>query len=188
MRESSRITHGITLRECSRIYARLVNMGDVPGTERTAQDHCPLVDGEWETWRAITLLVTTLPAQFDAQLQHDSALSFLEYTVMAHLSSREDGTARLSELVAHANCERSRLSHLISRLEARGFIVRSLDPDDARQARVTLTEAGHAHLAGAAPGHIALVRRLIFETLDQDEQRLLREIAQRVLNGVIPLR
>lgn len=145
-------------------------------------DECTLDEGERETWRALMLLITTLPTAFDTQLQRDSGLSLLEYTVMAHLSSRPDRTARLSDLARHGNCERSRLSHLLTRLEARGFVARSADPDDGRHMRATLTEAGRAHLADAVPGHINLVRSLIFNRLDATEQHFLREIAHRILN------
>ncbi|MGV2984191.1 MarR family winged helix-turn-helix transcriptional regulator, partial [Microbacterium sp. AGC85] len=150
---------------------------DARETRPVMPEECTLADGEWETWRAITLLVTTLPAVFDTQLQRDSDVSFLEYTVMAHLSSRPDRSTRLSDLAAHANCERSRLSHLLTRLETRGFVTRAPDPDDGRHMTATLTRAGHAHLAAAAPGHISLVRSLIFNRLDPTQQQLLREIA-----------
>jgi DNA-binding MarR family transcriptional regulator len=132
------------------------------------------------TWRTLTLLLYRLPAQFDAQLQRDCQLSFVEYYVLAGLSDRPDHTMRMSELAVFANSELSRLSHLMRRLEIRGFVRREPDPTDRRYTNAILTPAGYDHLVHAAPGHVARVRELVFDALDDDDVRQLAAIADKI--------
>ena len=65
-------------------------------------------------------------------MQCDSDLSFVEYYVLASLSDQPEYTMRMSRLAVLANSELSRLSHLMSRLEKRGFVLREPDPADGR--------------------------------------------------------
>lgn len=133
-----------------------------------------LTPDELETWQALHLVVSCLPGALGSQLQHDANLSFLEYYVLAGLSDQPGHTMRLSRLALLANSELSRLSHLIGRLEKRGLVRREPDPDDGRYNRAILTPAGLAELEAAAPGHVARVRELVFDVLDEGEQEVLR--------------
>jgi len=76
--------------------------------------------------------------------------------VLAGLSDQPDHTMRISELAGFTNAELSRLSHLITRLQKRGYVGREPDPNDGRYTNAVLTDAGYNHLA-AAPGHVATV-------------------------------
>lgn len=133
-----------------------------------------LTPDELETWQALHLVVSCLPGALGSQLQHDANLSFLEYYVLAGLSDQPGHTMRLSRLALLANSELSRLSHLLGRLEKRGLVRREPDPDDGRYNRAILTPAGLAELEAAAPGHVARVRELVFDVLDEGEQEVLR--------------
>ncbi len=132
------------------------------------------------TWRALTLLLYQLPAAFETQLQRDAGLSFVEYYALAGLSDRPDHTMRMSDLAAFANSELSRLSHLIRRLENRGLVRREPDPTDRRYTNAILTPAGHELLIRAAPGHVARVRELVFDVLDEESVDRLAMIADAV--------
>jgi DNA-binding MarR family transcriptional regulator len=153
------------------------------GTERLER---PKTDARWltpdelETWHALNLLLARLPAALGAQLQCDSSLSFVEYYVLAGLSDQPDRTLRMSTLAVLANSELSRLSHLIRRLEGRGFVRREPDPTDGRFTNAILTDAGLAHLEKAAPRHVEQVRRLVFDVLDREQQHALRDAANKV--------
>jgi DNA-binding MarR family transcriptional regulator len=108
-------------------------------------------------------------------------LSFVEYYVLAALSDQPDHTARMSRLAVLANSELSRLSHLMSRLERRGFVRREPDPTDGRYTNAVLTERGYAHLVEAAPAHVARVRSIVFDSLDTPAQHALREAARTIV-------
>jgi DNA-binding MarR family transcriptional regulator len=140
-----------------------------------------LTSDEMATWRALDRLLTRLPGALEAQLEQDAELSLMEYYVLAGLSDQPDGSIRISRLAELAHCELSRLSRLISRHERRGLVRREPDPDDGRSTLAILTEAGRQHLAAAAPPHVALVRRLVFDALDRDEQHALRAAADAIV-------
>lgn len=139
---------------------------------------------ELETWRAVSLLMARLPNALGGQLQRDAQLSLVEYYVLAGLSDQPGRTIRMSNLAELANCELSRLSHLVRRLEARGFVRREPDATDGRFTQAILTEEGAVHLEQAAPGHVALVRELVFDVLDAEQQRALGDAARTVAAGL----
>ncbi len=145
-----------------------------------------LAPDELETWRALHLVMTGLPGVLGGQLQRDSDLSFIEYYVLAVLSEQPQVTMRLSHLALLANSELSRLSHLMRRLERRDLVRREPDPTDGRFTNAILTPAGHAKVVEAAPGHVAQVRRHVFDVLDDDEQAVLRSALRKVADRLLP--
>lgn len=140
-----------------------------------------LSSAELRTWRSLMVLLARLPAALEVELQRDAELSFLEYYVLAELSEAPDHRVRLSELATLTNAELSRMSHLLSRLESRGLARREPDPTNRRYTLAVLTEDGMAHLARAAPNHVAGVRRLLFDVLDPADLRQLDDILDRVI-------
>jgi DNA-binding MarR family transcriptional regulator len=87
---------------------------------------------------------------------------------------------RMSRLALITNAELSRLSHLVSRLERRGLVRREPDPTDGRYTNAVLTEAGLGLLTEAAPGHVARVRELVIEALDEPALNALRAAAESI--------
>jgi DNA-binding MarR family transcriptional regulator len=125
-----------------------------------------LTPAQLKAWQALTLMLARLPAELEAQLQRDSELSFIEYYALAALSERPDRAMRMSELAVLTNAELSRLSHLITRLQKRGYVRRETDPNDGRYTNAVLTAAGYDHVVAAAPGHVAAVRELVMDAFD----------------------
>ncbi|WP_427887430.1 MarR family winged helix-turn-helix transcriptional regulator [Kribbella sp. GL6] len=144
-----------------------------------------LQDDELETWKTLQLTMALLTSALGEQLQRDSNLSFLEYYVLAGLSDQPEHTMRLSNLAVLANSELSRLSHLIRRLENRGLVRREPDPNDGRFTNAILTPDGYAELVKAAPGHVELVRKLVFDPLTDDEGRALQKAMAKLLPGLL---
>ncbi|MFE0513688.1 MarR family winged helix-turn-helix transcriptional regulator [Streptomyces sp. NPDC058964] len=143
-----------------------------------------LTSAELETWHAFTLMLYKLPTALEAQLQQDARLSLVEYYVLAGLSDQLEHRMRMSELAVLANSELSRLSHLISRLEKRGFVRREPDPANGRYTHAILTDAGYAHLVEAAPAHVARVRELVYDALDPAELHGLRTAAEKIVRRI----
>jgi DNA-binding MarR family transcriptional regulator len=139
---------------------------------------------ELATWRWFTFLLYRLPTALEAQLRQDSQLSFVEYYALAALSEQPGHRMRMGDLAVLANSELSRLSHLISRLEKRGFVRREPDPTNGRCIHAVLTDAGHAHLVEAAPGHVAEVRKLVYDVLDPNELDGLRTAAEKIIDCI----
>ncbi|MGW7003205.1 MarR family winged helix-turn-helix transcriptional regulator [Streptomyces sp. NPDC054933] len=143
-----------------------------------------LNDEERESWLALVSMLIRLPAALDAQLQRDAGISHFEYQVLSGLSMSPGRTLRMSELALFADGSLSRLSHVIKRLEKRDWVYRTPDPADGRYTLAVLTDAGWEKVVATAPGHVAEVRRLVFDPLTKAQQRQLREVGHRV-NGAI---
>ena len=139
-----------------------------------------LTPAQLEAWQALTLMLARLPTALEAQLQRDSQLSYIEYYALAALSERPDRTMRMSELAVLTNAELSRLSHLITRLQKRGYVRREPDPDDGRYTNAVLTDTGYDLVVAAAPGHVAAVRELVIDALDDTALAALQNSAERI--------
>ena len=63
----------------------------------------------------------------------------------------------------------------------RGLVVKEDCPEDRRGAYVTLTAEGRKAIEDAAPAHVALVRRLVFEKLSPAQVSSLASINELVL-------
>lgn len=127
-----------------------------------------LTGPQQEAWRSLVALVTRLPAALDTQLQRDSDLTHFEYFVLAVLSESPDRRLRLSELACQANASLSRLSHVVTRLEKRGWVRRETVAG-TRGAFAVITEDGYAKVVEAAPGHVDTVQALVFDGLDDQQ-------------------
>jgi DNA-binding MarR family transcriptional regulator len=141
---------------------------------------------ERSAWLSLVSLLIKLPAALDAQLQRDAGFSHFEYNVLAGLSEAPGGSLRMSVLAAFADGSLPRLSQVITRLERRGLVSRTPDPDDGRYTLAVLTMAGRDALITAAPGHVETVRNLVFDPLSKAKTRQLRDICQRILAAIDP--
>jgi DNA-binding MarR family transcriptional regulator len=141
-----------------------------------------LTDAEQHAWRGLAAVVLKLPGALEQQLQRDAGMSHFEYWVVALLSEATDRTLRLSQLAAQANASLSRLSHVVTRLEKRGWVERRPCPDDARATLAVLTDTGYAHVVDAAPGHVARVRGLVFDGLDEADVAELGRLCEAIVD------
>lgn len=143
-----------------------------------------LDEAEQQAWRRLAAVVLKLPAELEAQLQRDAGMSHFEYWVLALISEAPAEGIRLSALAAQANASLSRLSHVVTRLESRGWVSRGPCPDDARATLATLTDAGRTQVEAAAPGHVEAVRSLVFDGLDEDGVADLARVCEAILAGI----
>ena len=139
---------------------------------------------ELSSWLSVVRLMTWLPWSIDQQLQRDSNLRMVEYQVLAMLSESPQRTMRMSPLAEVTNASLSRLSHLVERLEKRGFVRREPDPTDGRFTNAILTEKGLRALVEAAPGHLAHVRSLVIDVLSPEQLRRLGRDAARIMSHI----
>jgi DNA-binding MarR family transcriptional regulator len=151
----------------------------MPGGSRRVQTPW-LTSEQLDAWMSLTLLMAQLPPALEEQLKRDAALSYLEYYTLAGLSDHPDHTMRLSTIAAVTKAELSRISHLVSRLERRGFVRREPDPTDGRYTNAVLTEAGHAHLVASAPAHVRTVRELVIDVIDPEALATLKACADQI--------
>jgi DNA-binding MarR family transcriptional regulator len=145
-----------------------------------------LEQDELATWMSLAALMFKLPGVLDYQLQRDSGLTHFEYLVLAGLSESPGHSRRMSDLAGFANGSLSRLSHVVKRLEQRGFVERRPAEDDGRITVATMTDAGYEFLVAAAPGHVATVREYVVDVLSPEQLAQLKDIADTILAKVDP--
>ena len=141
---------------------------------------------ERESWLQLARLLVRLPAALDAQLRRDADLTHFDYQVLAGLSEQETRSLRMSTLASFADGSLSRLSQVVARLEARGYVERSPDPDDGRYTVAHLTDAGWDKVVATAPAHVEEVRRLVLDPLTAAQVRQLRAIGDRINRAIDP--
>ncbi len=100
-----------------------------------------LNDQERAAWLKLAAVMLKLSPALDAQLQRDSGLTHFDYLTLAMLSEAEDRTRTMSELAAVVNSSLSRLSHVVTKLESRGWVERRPSPDSRRVTLARLTES-----------------------------------------------
>jgi DNA-binding MarR family transcriptional regulator len=137
-------------------------------------------------WVRFVAVLELLPGVFDSQLRRDSGMTHFEYFVMAVLSETPGGTLRMAELAAATNATLSRLSHVVQRLEDRGFVERLPSRENGRVTNARITADGRSKMRAAAPGHVATVRRHVVDVLTPEQAEQLAAISEAILESVDP--
>ena len=132
---------------------------------------------ERDAWLALVSVTTLLPAALDSELQAQAKITLFDYNVLAMLSEAPEHILAMSELASRTSASLSRLSHVVKKLEGRGWVERNRSPEDARVTIARLTADGWETVQALAPEHVASVRKLIFQGLD--DTRCLRTGAHR---------
>jgi DNA-binding MarR family transcriptional regulator len=135
-------------------------------------------------WKAYRDVYQELSTVLEDQLLRDAGLSGSEYAVLVVLSHSPDGVLRARELGSELGWDRSRLSHLVGRMEKRRLVAREDCEEDARGSMVRLTDAGRATVDGVAPEHSEAVRRYFFNALSSDELETLAVVFDRLLENL----
>jgi DNA-binding MarR family transcriptional regulator len=141
---------------------------------------------ELDAWKKFVAVVELLPGVLDSQLQRDAGLSHFEYFVLAMLSEARDRTLRMTGLASATNATLPRLSHVVARLERRGFIERTACMEDRRATNARLTDAGLEKVVATAPGHVTTVRENVIDPLTAEDVADLDRIMGRILGTIDP--
>jgi DNA-binding MarR family transcriptional regulator len=118
-------------------------------------------------WLAYIRVQLRLAYEMNRELLADTGMSLPDYDVLTALSVADEGRMPITVLAAQIGWERSRVSHHVRRMSARGLVGCVLSAADKRVTEVTLTPAGRQAVWDAAPGHVDLVRRLFFDGLPE---------------------
>jgi DNA-binding MarR family transcriptional regulator len=146
-----------------------------------------LTPDEQRAWRTYLRLSSLLPAQLNRQLQQDSGLTLPEYEVLVQLSEVPQHRLRPFQICEALNWEQSRLSHQLTRMQQRGLVAREECEADGRGAFVVLTGTGADAIRSAAPGHVAAVRRLIFDRLGDDQRAAFEQACATIIDALTEL-
>ena len=154
-------------------------------------ENVPAPAGGWlegdqqRAWLAYIRVQLRLAYEMNRQLLADSDMSLPDYDVLTALSVAEGGRMQITVLAAQIGWERSRVSHHVRRMSARGLVTCGPSATDKRVTEVTLTVYGRQAQEEAARGHVDLVRRLFFEGLPADLVEPLSEALESIYANII---
>ncbi|OBI82195.1 MarR family transcriptional regulator [Mycobacterium sp. 1245805.9] len=130
------------------------------------------------TYFALMEAVSLLQYAVREQLQAAGGLSYVQFEILAKLADAERPLT-MTELADGVVYSRSGLTHQAGLLEKEGLISRAGSTDDQRATVVSITEAGRTRVATVLPGHIEVVRDLLFDSLSDRDVRTLGEVMSR---------
>jgi DNA-binding MarR family transcriptional regulator len=141
-----------------------------------------LSEREATAWRGLQFMQMRLEAALSRQLSAESSLSLQDYVVLVALTDHPDGRLRAFELANTLGWDKTRLSHHLKRMLNRGLVEKHSCPTDRRGHFVAVTAHGREAIECAAPGHVATVRRLFLDLVNNDELETIINITTRVLD------
>lgn len=141
---------------------------------------------DWELWRSIRSMNQQLSRELDRQLQRDAGISQADYGILLALFEAKDKRMRTGEIAELLGWEKSRVSHQVARMEARGLVDRTECESDGRGTWVGLQADGTRALLGAMREHAAAIRDLFLAELEPDEKEIMARAAKRVLTKLNP--
>lgn len=144
-----------------------------------------LTTEERRAWLCLVATHMHLMPALEADLQQRGGVSIFEYQVMTMLSESAEPLA-MSELAARTDSSLSRLSHAVRKIEVRGWIQRSTSLQDARVTLAELTAQGREEIVRLAPIHVASVRTLFLDLLDQQDLQDMVRIGGKIVKHLKP--
>jgi DNA-binding MarR family transcriptional regulator len=143
-----------------------------------------LSESEQQAWRAFLNACKRLFPEMDAHLQHVAGIPHAYYEILVRLSEAPGRELRMTQLADASTSSKSRLSHAVARLEARGWVARLACETDRRGQIARLTDEGFAALDTAAHQHVEQVRRMVFDRLTPPQVEQLAAISAAIEAGV----
>jgi DNA-binding MarR family transcriptional regulator len=127
----------------------------------------------------LTEAVSLLQYQVEQQLRAEGELGYVQFQLLARLADAH-GPLTMTQLADGVVYSRSGLTYQAALLEKAGLITRSPSRDDERATLVTITETGLALFGRVLPGHVQVVRRMLFDSLSGTDLDHLDDIMTRV--------
>jgi DNA-binding MarR family transcriptional regulator len=147
-------------------------------------DRARLGGDDLSTWAALATVLEWLPPALDARLAREFDLTHFEYGILYALADAPERTLRMSILAGYANSSLSRLSRAVTRLENRGWVIRTRDPSDGRSTLAGLTDGGLEVFESATPVHERAVTELVLAPLTNAQKEQLRSISLRIQRAI----
>jgi DNA-binding MarR family transcriptional regulator len=134
-------------------------------------------------WRAVLLAQSRAVRAIERDLADHGLIPLAWYDVLLELNAAPDRRLRMQELGLRAVLSRTRVSRIVSELEAAGYVERLPDPHDGRATLATVTAAGRAALRQAAPIYLAGIDQHFTRHLTHAQQRAIIVGLQQVIDA-----
>lgn len=130
-------------------------------------------------WQDLAAGRRAVERALEQRLQEDAGVSAVEFEVLTCLGRADGHRLRAGGLAEQLGWEKSRISHQLGRMDARGLVTRAGCPTDGRGTWVALSERGADALAAGSCGYVEVLQHVLVDGLDPAEKRALRSAARR---------
>jgi DNA-binding MarR family transcriptional regulator len=134
-------------------------------------------------WRALLLAHSRAIRAVEEDLDRAGVIPLTWYDVLLELNDAPKRRLRMQDLGMRAVLSRTRVSRLVTELEARGLVQRVPDPSDGRASLATITPAGRAELRRAGPVYRRGIAEHFTGFLTKTQQQAIADGLQRVIDG-----
>ena len=141
-----------------------------------------LSDPQTAAWASYQRMRVRLAGRLNRELVHKTGLSEADLEILSALTEAPDELVRALALRCGLEWEKSRLSHQLRRMEARGLITREECVEDNRGLIIRVTDAGRKLTAEARLHYEQAVQRYVTDILTKEQMEALGTIAETVLN------
>ncbi len=128
-----------------------------------------LSNAEFRAWHGCVSFTNRALWALDAALRARHGILVTEFDVLITLFNAPNERLRMTELARHVLVTASGLTQLVTRLDSKGLVCRTVDSDDRRSFFATLTEAGRARLSEARPTHNEIIRERLTRRLTPEQ-------------------
>lgn len=133
-----------------------------------------------DAWKAFHNIRITLLPPLVKHLSEKCGLSEAEYQIFIGLKSVAEKKMKPSQLAEEIGWDVARVSHQVSRMEAKGLLEKQQCPYDARSCWIGMTKKGEALIENAFPLQMQEVNRLFTDALTKEQLQSLIEISKAI--------
>ncbi len=130
-----------------------------------------LADEQIDTYVTLMDVAGQLRFRVELHLREVAGVSFVQFEILGRLMRSPGQELRMTDLADSIAVSRSGLTYQVNALADAGLVERWASPDDERATIVALTDAGRAEFLRVLPGHVEIVRTLLFDAVT-DKQAL----------------
>ena len=145
--------------------------------------HKNLSQQELETWRGFRFMVEETSLSVSRALASETGLSGGQFGILSLLVNAPLQSMRQQEMADAMRWDRTRLSHVVTRMEERGWLKR--EKVDRGVTLVLLAEDGKRHQHQAAPILARIVKHRFFSRLTSEQLNSLQEIRRALASECV---
>ena len=140
-----------------------------------------LSDAEFRAWHGGLLFTNATTRALDEALTKTHGISVKEFDVLITLFNAPEGRLRMADLAERVVLSPSGVTHLVTRLERDGLVLRIVDEGDRRSFFAALTPAGHQRLRDSRSTHNEVIREHLTRRLTPTQLNTLGALWAKLL-------
>jgi DNA-binding MarR family transcriptional regulator len=147
-------------------------------------DSTPLGPEQLAAYFALMEVGSALQHAVEQQLRAEGDLSYVQFQILAGLNQVPGGHERMTDIADRIVYSRSGLTYQAAQLERARLITRTASVEDERSTIVAITPAGRALVGRVLPGHVEVVRQMLFDPLSAGDVDVLTRTLIRIRDRI----